>query len=458
MSERINVTSQVVDISENSTYIELVNRLCYYGLPNRNNVALPVESAEEKAQTLLNMPVVAKYKVGADGKPNLGGHECRINPVTNEIVFGTENVGTHISVEVKDDTVDIDGVSKTVPCLFAKTRIWARNHNVVAAIKRLFAEGRLRNSWEIITSADTYTDGIRYLTDYAFEACALLGTNNPPAFGDTASALALASDSNPETIISEALIEDIENRQEEEKVEEVTIDTIAEDTQVVEESVSELEPAIDVETEIVQSGLTDRDIRNQLDVLCGETIREEGWGCVAFVFPEDHIAWYHLCNAESELEYYEFPYSVDGEDVTVGEPTIVRLYASPRDFNSTLQDAKDEIARLSEEVAKYKPYYDKHQEDLIAQQRSELIEHAIKSTLISEAELTECADVAAAIEAIDRVSINNIIAERWLKRVETAQARTAEVASPIVEKAAITVDKEQNTFVAAYVRGNKKGQ
>ena len=46
-------SSADIELSEFSTYIELRSRLCWYGYPNANGVILPVDGAEEKAQTLV---------------------------------------------------------------------------------------------------------------------------------------------------------------------------------------------------------------------------------------------------------------------------------------------------------------------------------------------------------------------------------------------------------------------
>ena len=66
ISEKIYLASKTIEISELTNYIELTNRLCYYDDKNLNNVMLPYEgteeSAKEIAQTLVNMPLQAKYK------------------------------------------------------------------------------------------------------------------------------------------------------------------------------------------------------------------------------------------------------------------------------------------------------------------------------------------------------------------------------------------------------------
>ena len=58
--DKIYLASTAIELSEeeDKPYIELTNRLCYYGEANLNGVILPVEGAEEKAQTLINMPVI----------------------------------------------------------------------------------------------------------------------------------------------------------------------------------------------------------------------------------------------------------------------------------------------------------------------------------------------------------------------------------------------------------------
>lgn len=72
------MSSNVIELSEHKTYIELTRRLCYYDYPNLNGVQLNSDTAEEKAQSLLMQPVVAKYK-RIRNKDDLGGHECSVD-------------------------------------------------------------------------------------------------------------------------------------------------------------------------------------------------------------------------------------------------------------------------------------------------------------------------------------------------------------------------------------------
>ena len=69
------MVGQVINIAEHTTYIELVSRVCYYNEPNLNNDMLPYDDTSlERAQTLVNMPVQARYRVNANGDPTFGSH------------------------------------------------------------------------------------------------------------------------------------------------------------------------------------------------------------------------------------------------------------------------------------------------------------------------------------------------------------------------------------------------
>ena len=92
------MSSNVIELSEHKTYIELTRRLCYYDYPNLNGVQLNSDTAEERAQTLLMQPVVAKYKKFLN-KDDLGGHECSVDSKGN-ITFGTVPIGVNVSVEI----------------------------------------------------------------------------------------------------------------------------------------------------------------------------------------------------------------------------------------------------------------------------------------------------------------------------------------------------------------------
>ena len=208
--EKTFLTSSTIELSEdeeNSQFLTLVNRICYYDEPNLNSVLLPSDTAEECAQSLIDMPVYAKCRTNADGEPTFGSHEVALD-ADGELFFDTTPIGVHTAVEIKDDTVDVNGKLETLPCLFATQKIWKRNKNAVAAIKRLFAEGKLHNSWEIASYEYSFADGVKTITGYEFEGNTFLGYEfADPAYGKDAKVVSLSQ--TDELMVAEALSRDL---------------------------------------------------------------------------------------------------------------------------------------------------------------------------------------------------------------------------------------------------------
>lgn len=210
-NKNIFVASQVIELSETDSYIDMVDRVCYYDHKNLNNVQLDYdESSYEKAQTLVNQPVLAYYKTDEFGNPTLGGHEMRINP-GGKVSFATQAIGTHLDARIEDAEVElVDGSIQNVKCLFSTIRLWKRFENCVSAARSLFEKGKLYNSWEIMPSEVFYDDdNVRHLKSYAFVGNCLLGTAYP-AYGKASHVYQLAEeDENPQLLIAEALSADL---------------------------------------------------------------------------------------------------------------------------------------------------------------------------------------------------------------------------------------------------------
>lgn len=465
--DKICLASKTIELSESNSYIELANRLCYYDEPNANGVVLPSDTAEEYAQTLVTMPVVARYRVNAQGQPDLGGHECYVNPVTKEVEFRTENIGTHVSVEVKDDVVEINGQKKVLKCLFATCRIWKRNKNVVAAVQRLFTEGRLFSSWEILSKEFNFKDGLKTITNYEFEANCLLGSGHEPAYGSTACAIAMASE-DPETIIASALAADVSEREDtmedfevvvnesetSETVEpeidnasdiEVTIPDVSEaetsetvsEEEVAENTEEQSDDSAD-EPEVEVSALTARDIRNKLfEVL------NKKFNCycdIVFVFPEEHVVWFKPDNERLlETEFKEATYAIENDNVAVGEPVSVKLLVGVREINqaiaerdSALVSANEKINELQATVEKLTPYMEEcvkaeneKKEKAKAECKKRLKGNLERSGLFTEAELNG-EEIVSAVENLDEASVNAIIAKKFLESIQKPEEVTSE--------------------------------
>lgn len=117
--DKFCLSTDVVELSEeNQNYLLMTDRVCFYDEPNLNGCKLPSDGAENFAQTLIDMPVYAKCRVNDKGEPTFGSHEAGIDE-DGELFFDTVPIGVHTSVEIKDDTVSVGGIQKTLPCLFA---------------------------------------------------------------------------------------------------------------------------------------------------------------------------------------------------------------------------------------------------------------------------------------------------------------------------------------------------
>ena len=209
-SNNMYVASQVIELSETDSYIDLVDRVCFYDHPNLNSVQLDYdESSYEKAQTLVNQPVLAYYKTDEFGNPTLGGHEMRVN--NGKVSFATQAIGTHLDARIEDAEVElVDGTMANAKCLFSTIRLWKRFENCVSAARSLFEKGKLYNSWEIMPSEVFYDDNnIRHLKSYAFVGNCLLGTAYP-AYGKASHVYQVAEeDDDPQLLIAEALSADL---------------------------------------------------------------------------------------------------------------------------------------------------------------------------------------------------------------------------------------------------------
>ena len=467
--DKIYLASTAIELSEeeDKPYIELTNRLCYYGEANLNGVILPVEGAEEKAQTLINMPVQAKYRVAKDGKtPDLGGHEAYIDK-DGDLCFATESIGTHISVEVKDDTVEVNGEKKTLPCLFSTSRIWKRNKNIIKAIKSLFDRGLLHSSWEIATKKYSFDEGVKTLTDYEFLGNALLGSSTPGAY-PCAVALDMSSLEQCGLELAEAFtIDKEENELAKKKIEtevseeiEVTIpdesteEVVAEVTEPVVETPEVTEPVTETsetseetpeETTTETSALTVHDLRCRIGDACSKAYGD--WCYVAFWFPEEHTVWCDYCGKKSDLDFLLFTYEVADDEVTVGEPVPVSLTVSISEVNKVISEKDDALVKANEtiqnlenQVSALQPFKDAADKAEIekaeaekAEKRNGLKTYAMKSGFISEEEISENSEIAEMVENLNEAGIKAIIAERFMaslsSKVEISSVETASAVS-----------------------------
>ena len=445
ISEKIYLASKTIEISEHTNYIELTNRLCYYDDKNLNNVMLPYEgteeSAKEIAQTLVNMPLQAKYKK-IKNKPDFGGHELSIDKDGNA-VWGTQSIGTHTKVWISEpeEITTISGENKKLPCLYAVARVWKRNPNIIAAIKRLYtSENGLNSSWEVSVNAYEYSNGVKKLTDYEFIGNVCLGSQVTPAYDGTSKIVSIASEiTNNELMIAEALYLDITENE-----------TSNIHTNQKEDDASYMitKNNLNIET----SALTIRDLMRRIDKAVNDKIKDT-WVYPVFLFPEEKIVWCDYGKKDSELDYLKFTYTVgEGDIITVSNAEKITLVASPKDINTVVSEYEASIAEKDDlilqaseelnslrtqnaELSQYKEKFEQAEQtrinEEIKQKRKDLIASVVKSGQITQEELESSEELKGYVDTLDKKSLMAVIGERLTSSITKKQANNSIITSQI---------------------------
>ena len=474
-TENIYLASEIVEISESKTYLELTSRICYYDDTNSNGVLLPSENAEEKAQTLINMPVQAKYRTNVLGLPTFGGHEMYKDENGN-ISFKTESIGTHTEVYIENADVDVHGTIKNLPCLYAKYRIWKRYENMVAAVRRLFSLGKLYGSWEILISSYEFKDGVKRVSDYEFLANTLLGYEYAsPSYGVDAKALSLSSTENDCLLVAEALSQDIlsqgldtenEAKEEnnlqnnevtqvaEENVEGTVVETPVAETPVEETTETSTETT-ETKTEISQ--LTEYDLRKKIREACRAKL--DKWCWISFHFPVEKEVWLEVDGRESELDFVRMTYTVENDTITVSEPEEVKLTVSIAEVNTKIAELEaevstkdeaiiksgEEIARLKTEISELSPFKERFEqaeqeriENELKEKKDTLVSSITKSGLITKDEIEASEELKGYVDNLDEKSLKAILADRYIASLNDNTTEISETQNEVETETAST--------------------
>lgn len=395
-NENIILTSEVVEVSENNTFMELTSRICYYDDTNANGVLLPSEGAKERADTLVNMPVQARYRTNLAGNPTFGGHEL-VEDESGNITFGTESIGTHTEVYIESADVNVRGTIKNLPCLYAKYRIWKRYENCVAAVRRLFSLGKLYGSWEILIFSYEFRNGVKYVNDYEFLANTLLGYEfASPSYGVDAKAISLSSKNNECLLVAEALSRDIiscgldkKNEAKEEKLlDKEKNTTVAEEVveEAVEDTIAVDETVTDTATEETEEGVISQSVEDELRM--------------------------QLAEANSTIERLN-------TDIATKDEAIIK--------------SGEEIAELKSQIAELVPFKERFEkaeqeriEAEIAEKKEKLISSITKSGLITRDEIENSEELKGFVDSLDDKSLKAVLAERYMASFNTEKAEVAE--------------------------------
>ena len=456
---------------------------------NGNQVALNRETIESWMSTLVGNPLVGKLVVAPKGELDFSGHNMKV--VTRKDADGNEYKTAEFDTDAfgSFQSVGIEKIDDT-DFIVASCKIWKRYPKACATILRRIESGTLNTSWEIdVLKAHKGIVGGRMakiIDDGVFTAHCLLGANVEPAYkcskllevAETDFGLELANayiedtkeisniESNEKEAKNLELNKDketqaaqVENQTETEQAEQTTTEstTPAEpDVQTSEEG-GETPPPTEPETSTEPAGEPEPESTTETSSLTGRDLYMKLEDAVSKIssdyymtdmFPEDHTIWCKKWGYMNELDYIMFPYTVEGDEVSLGEPQNITLTVSVSQVNTKIDELNKTVASLNtelqsakDEIAELTPYKEQAEkaaaekaEAELAQKKENLRQYAISSKMITEAELTGEGEFASMIENLDEAGINGVIASRCVEAAKNAKPAEKNIETSEVHK------------------------
>ena len=468
---------------------------------NGNQVALNRDTIESWMSTLVGNPLVGKLVVAPKGELDFSGHNMKV--VTRKDDDGNEYKTAEFDTDAfgSFQSVGIEKIDDT-DFIVASCKIWKRYPKACATILRRIESGTLNTSWEIdVLKAHKGIVGGRMakiIDDGVFTAHCLLGANVEPAYkcskllevAETDFGLELANAyiedtkeiSNTESNEKEAKNLELNKDKETQTAQvEPTKTEQAEQTPVGEpdaapatepttpeegggtppptEHGTGTEPAGEPEPTPETSSLTVDDIMSKLRM---EVRKINSDMYLVEMFPEDHTIWCKKYGPINDLDYIMFPYTVEGNEVSLGEPQNITLVVSISqvntkiaELNSTIASLNTELQSAKEEVASLAPYKDQAEKAEaekaaaeLAQKKEDLRQYAISSKMITEAEVSEGGNYASLIENLDETGIKSVIAERCVEAAKKASAEKKIETSEVHKSESIKLNLNETKYDA----------
>lgn len=419
---------------------------------NGNQVALNRDTIESWMSTLVGNPLVGKLVVAPKGELDFSGHNMKV--VTRKDDDGNEYKTAEFDTDAfgSFQSVGIEKIDDT-DFIVASCKIWKRYPKACATILRRIESGTLNTSWEIdVLKAHKGIVGGRMakiIDDGVFTAHCLLGANVEPAY--KCSKLLEVAETDFGLELANAYIEDtkeisnIESNEKEAKNLKLNKDKETQTAQVEPETGTEPAGEPEPESTTETSSLTGHDLYEKLNEA---VVKFNSDMYLVEMFPEDHTIWCKKYGPINDLDYIMFPYTVEGNEVSLGEPQNITLVVSISqvntkiaELNSTIASLNTELQSAKEEVASLAPYKDQAEKAEaekaaaeLAQKKEDLRQYAISSKMITEAEVSEGGNYASLIENLDETGIKSVIAERCVEAAKKAptekKIETSEVHKP----------------------------
>ncbi len=399
-----------IEISEedfydnNKPYIELTTRLCYLDYPNLNNVGLSSKSKEECFASIIDMPILAKIDRKGTG---FKGHEVSKDKNGN-IKFGTLAYGTNVDWYIQDDEVDIPNVGKkTVPCYFAKSKVWKRFTKVIEIIKKYTDGDGLYSSWELMGKEYSDEKGYKEYSDFVMLGNTLIGVQ--PAYGKNSKTLEVAStEDNFDIELSEALAQDI-------------IHLSKKDNNDINKKEG---GSLMAKKKIEESALNMTDLHKKL----WNALNQRGWDSNPFYgiveeYPTENKVLCRDYSSEFTDELIVFSYTIDEEEnITLGEKTVrklsellaekmnVNISMNLDDTAKLLSEKETKITELEKEISETKEKLTNTEKEF--SEAGNAISELTKEKEQLEAEISELKPFKEKVEEMEKAEVDRQIAEK----------------------------------------------
>lgn len=486
-NENIVLESRPISIASYTNYKEAVFLISVLDEPDGYGRIIPSDAGKKYYDTIIGYPIVAKLKKNIFGKAvDFGGHELTIEKDKNGKKtnrFNTIAIGSVIDAWVEE--MEVDGYEGTPECILIKTKLWtSRFPEYFKVFDELWEEGKISSSWELTASQIEKKGDNKIYKVFEFIGNCILGRSKIPAVLG-AGAISYAEFDDLDDKLSSALqadisdidISDLQNLQNDNEKEDSDLNkgnknvssseketsTASQEETIVEPKVSEKsKPEEKPET----ASLTDRDLYRKITKACEKAIGD--WGYISYWFPEEHTVWYKSSDAETQLDFKLFTYSVEDDEVTVSDPTDVKLTVSIAEVNTVLAEkdekigaltaelelkdqsiisAGEKINKLNVQISELEPYKAKVEkaeqervEAEIAEEKESLKKNLLKGGLFTVEEIAK-PEIAELIEARNKSAINSLIAEKYIASFDKDE--TTNVTEPDSTTATASLENDE---------------
>ena len=166
----IKLGSKVLEFSESSDGTKKLGKIliCPLDEKNKNGKGIKKDDiTDEELLSLVGQPIVCKVVKDESEVGDFGGHELKyyvkFNPSTMKVekkyYFDTSPIGYFTKAHIED--IEIDGLLKS--CIVAEFELWKRYERAIEVAEKLFSQGKLHTSWELLYNESYEDNGTTWL-------------------------------------------------------------------------------------------------------------------------------------------------------------------------------------------------------------------------------------------------------------------------------------------------------